>query len=138
MESMDVALKIAEVLTPLRLKILRSIVEEKHPEELAKDFGLTRQAMDKHLSILYSRGFLAKIVKYEGRPKVYYRLTDEGDELLRNFEGIANDFLMALRNRYKEELFTIDRMLVDGEISEGEYKKKKRTLDMRYGWVMKK
>ncbi len=128
--------RIAEVLTPIRLKILRMLFEEMHPEDIAREVGITRQGVDKHLALLYQFGLVDKRVKMEVRPMVFYRITPEGEELIRNFEDMAQSHIIGLKNRYKEELITLDRMLVEGNMSEAEYWKKRKELQKRFQWVM--
>ena len=128
--------KMSFIISPLRIRILESLMEEKHPEELAREFGITRQAVDKHLFLLYQYGLVDKRVKAGTRPMVFYQITAEGEELLQSFENIAEGHFVSVKKRYKEELFTLDRMLVNGELTEGEYKRRKNALDKRFGWVM--
>ncbi len=128
--------RIANVISPLRMEILRSLRKEAHPEELAREFGITRQAVDKHLSILYRYGFVDKRIREGPRPMVFYRITSDGEEFLHNFEDLVEGHIMNIRKRYKDELFSLDRMLVDGEISEGEYRNKRKALSKRFEWVM--
>jgi DNA-binding transcriptional ArsR family regulator len=126
----------AEVISPLRLQMLKELREDKHPEELAGKFGITRQAVDKHLAILYNLGLVDKRIKEGKRLMVFYRITSEGEEFLESFEDLAQGHLLSLRKRYKDELFTLDRMLVDGDITEREYRERKRALEKRFLWVM--
>jgi len=128
--------KMSFIVSPLRIRILESLMQEKHPEELAREFKITRQAVDKHLSLLYSYGLVDKRIKAETRPMVFYQITSEGEEFLQNFENIAEGHFVSVRKRYKEELFTLDRMLVSGELTEREYKRMKNALNERFGWVM--
>ncbi len=135
---MDIYSKTADLITPLRIKILREMRVEKHPEELANKFKITRQGVDKHLSILYQAGLIDKKIKDMKRPMVFYSLTSEGENFLQDFEKIAEELIMSLRKRYKEELFALDHMLVGGEISENEYRNRKRKLDERFDWVIER
>jgi len=130
--------EIAALISPLRLKMLNLLRREMHPEELAQEFGITRQAVDKHLSLLYKYGLVDKRIKEGARPMVFYRITSEGEEFLQNFEDLAQGHIVNIRKRYKEEIFSLDRMLVDGEITEMEYRGRKRALDRRFQWVMEK
>ena len=128
--------KIAEIITPIRLKILKMLGKERHPGEIAVELHITRQGVDKHLAMLYRYGLVDKRVKMEARPMVFYRITPEGEEFLRNFEDMAQSHIMSVRNRYKEELLNLDRMLVEGKINEAEYWRKRRELQKRFQWVM--
>jgi DNA-binding transcriptional ArsR family regulator len=129
---------IAAIISPLRLKMLDMLRKEMHPEELGRKFGITRQAVDKHLSLLYKYGFVDKRIKEGARPMVFYRITPEGEEFLQNFEDLLQGHIVNIRKRYKEEIFSLDRMLVEDEIDEKEYKSRKRALDKRFQWVMEK
>ena len=130
--------EMALVISPLRIKLLESLRDERHPEEMAREFGITRQAVDKHLSILYRFGLVDKRVKEGARLMVFYQITSEGEEFLQGFETLSEGHFVGLRKRYKEELINLDRMLVNGEMDEGEYRRRKRALEKRFGWVMEK
>ena len=132
---MDVEKKIAEVITPTRIAILHMLRDKKHPEEIARALNVTRQAVDKHLSLLYILGLVNKEIGVKNRPMVFYVITPEGEEFIQNFEYLVENHILNMRKRYKEELFNLDRMLVNGEISEREYKEKRNTLNKRLGWV---
>jgi len=127
----------AEIISPLRLRILESLKEEKHPSELASEFKITRQAVDKHLTLLYNYGLVDKRIKISHRPMIFYRITLEGEDFLQNLNEVAREHILSLRKRYKDELFILDQMLVDGKIDEREYLERKRNLDKRFSWVMK-
>ncbi len=129
---------IASIISPLRLKMLNLLRRERHPEELSREFGITRQAVDKHLSLLYKYGLVDKRIKEGARPMVFYRITSEGEEFLQNFEDLEQEHIVNIRKKYKEELIYLDRMLVDGEINEMEYRRRKRALDKRFQWVMER
>ncbi len=135
---MDFPEKIADMLNSTRIAVLRELREERHPDYLAEKFGVTRQAVDKHLSILYSLGMVDRRVKNEARLKVYYVITPEGEDFLDGFFDLAMNHLIALRKRYKEGLFNLDRMLVEGEMSEAEYRRMRKALDKRFSWVMER
>ncbi len=133
---MDISLEMAELLTSQRIVILRMLREERHASEIAERMGVSRQAVDKHLSLLYRFGLVDKRVKEGVRPMVFYRITSEGEEALQSFEDMASELVLALRKRYRSELINLDRMLVDGEITEREYRERRRSLDRRFRWVM--
>ncbi len=135
---MDSLATMAELVTPVRLKMLKALREEMHPGDLAKQFDMTRQAVDKHLSLLYRFGLVDKKVKVEIRPKVYYVITSEGEDFLENFEDLAMSHVLSVKKRYKDEIFTLDRMLVDGEITESEYRRRKRAVEKRFSWVIER
>ncbi|AGB04747.1 putative transcriptional regulator [Aciduliprofundum sp. MAR08-339] len=125
-----------DVLTPVRIKILRMLREEKHPEEIAEKLSITRQGVDKHLSILYLYGMVDKRIKMGRRPMVFYRITSEGEDFFQNFEELVENHILAIKNRYKEELLTLDRMLVDGKITENEYLRARKDMEKRFSWVI--
>lgn len=134
---MEISSIIAEVITPTRIRIMRMLRDSAHPESIAAELGISRQGVDKHLAILHRYGMVDKEVRIERRPMVFYRITPEGEELLRNFEDIAQNHLLAIKSRYRDSLLTLDRMLVDGEISEREYWKRRREMEKRFSWVKK-
>ncbi len=135
---MDMYSQVADVISPIRIRILRELKEEKHPEELAMEFNMTRQGVDKHLAILYQMGLVDKKIKEMKRPMIFYFLTKEGESFLQDFENMVENLVMDLRKRQREELLALDKMLVDGEISEAEYLRKKRNLEKRFRWVMER
>ncbi len=130
------AKNIVRVISPLRVEMLNLLRKEMHPEELARRFQITRQAVDKHLAILYRYGFIDKRIKESVRPMVFYRVTSEGEEFMQNLEDLVQGHIMNIRKRYREELLSLDRMLVEGEINEREYRNKIRGLEKRFGWIM--
>lgn len=132
---MNIEKKIVEAITPTRIAILRMFKDKKHPEEIAKVLNITRQAVDKHLSILYALGLVDKEIAVKNRPMVFYTLTPEGEEFIQNFEDLVENHILNMRKRYKQEIFNLDQMLVNGEISEKEYKEKRNALNKRLEWV---
>ena len=135
---MSIYKEITGVISPLRLEILRLLRKELHPEELAKKFNVTRQAIDKHLSVLYRYGLVNKRIKEGTRPMVFYRITSEGEEFLENLEDAIENYIISLKKRYKEELLNLDNMLVNGKINEGEYWRHRKSLEKRLEWINKK
>ncbi len=133
---MDFYYHVAELISPTRIKILRELKNEKHPEELAAEFEMTRQGVDKHLAILYNMGLVDKKIKDMKRPMIFYFLTKEGECFLQDFENLVENLVIDLRKRQREELLVLDKMLVDGKISEAEYLRKKSNLEKRFRWVM--
>ena len=113
--------KIAGVLTPMRIRILKMRKDELHPEKLAAETQISRQGVDKHLAILYRYGMVDKRIRMGKRPMVFYHITSDGEDFLQNFEELVENHILAIKNRYKGELLTLDRMLVEGEIDEREY-----------------
>ncbi len=97
---------------------------------------MSRQGVDKHLSILYEYGFIDKRVKMGKRPMVYYSLTSEGADFLSGFEDLVHSHILSIRDRYRESLAAFDRMLVDGEISEKEYWHLRKDIENRFRWVI--
>ena len=74
-------------LDPYYISILSYIRNNQpvHPKVLAKEYGVTRQAIDHRLKILEEYGYVKKIWK---NGKVYYVLTDSGLEKLNDFLDI--------------------------------------------------
>jgi len=135
---MDIYSRVAHIVSPIRIRLMRELRMEKHPEELAMEFDMTRQGVDKHLAILYQSGLVDKKIKEMKRPMIFYFLTKEGESFLQDFENLVENLAMDLIKRQKEELFSLDNMLVDGKISEAEYLGKKRDLEERFRWVMER
>ncbi|NPA74985.1 MAG: winged helix-turn-helix transcriptional regulator [Euryarchaeota archaeon] len=124
-----------ELLTPRRLEILKYLSKERHPEEIAAKFKISRQAADKHLSILYRAGMVSKKVKYGKRPMVYYQITDAGAKFISNVEDLIENHILGLQKEMKYQLRELDEMLVSGEISEREYRALRRKMEVRYRWL---
>ncbi len=125
---------VASQITATRLRILRMLRREKHPEEIAEELKITRQAVDKHLKILYDLGMVERKIKYGKRIQVYYEISEAGGEFLMNFEEIVNNYILSVRKSEREEIMKIDNMLVNGEINEREYLKRRKDIEKRFGW----
>ncbi len=128
---------IASQLTAVRIKILKMLKKEKHPEEIAEELEITRQAVDKHLKILYDLGMVKRKIKYGKRIQVYYEISEAGEEFLMNFEEMVNNYILSMRKSEREEIMKLDNMLVNGEINEREYWKRRKAIEGRLGWLKK-
>ncbi len=133
---MDSYSYVAGLISPTRIKILRELRGECHPEVLAKKFKMTRQGMDKHLAILYQAGLVDKIIKDDGRPMTYYTISQEGECFLQNFVDLVDNLVIDLKKRRKYELMSLDRDLVEDKLNEKEYLIKKKKIESRFKWVM--
>ncbi len=133
---MDSASKfILGILTPRRFEILKYLSKERHPDEIAAEFKISRQAADKHLSMLYRAGMVSKVVKYGKRPMVYYQITGAGAKFVSDVEDLVENHILGLKKEVRDQLRELDEMLVYGQISEEEYLRRRRIMERRLSWL---
>ena len=97
----------------------------KHPTEIAKEFDVTRMAIDKRLKKLKKNGLVepkACVSETSDRPILKYELTDDCITLLNSIDNGVNDF-------YKEKLRKLDLLLVTSKIEEDEYLTRRKELE---------
>jgi predicted ArsR family transcriptional regulator len=97
----------------------------KHPTEIAKEFEVTRMAIDKRLKKLKKHGLVepkACVSEKSDRPILKYELTEDCITLLNSIDNDVNDF-------YKEKLRKLDILLVTNRIKEDEYLIRRATLE---------
>ncbi len=117
--------------TEARLKVLDCLRSGRvHPDEIAKDLGIARQAVDYHLQILCDLGVISKgaMSGHKRRPRVSYSITSEGQQLLDGLENAVLNYSDLLEEAYRRKQRTIDDLLLDGEITEEEYRKRMERL----------
>ena len=120
-----------------RCKILEMLGEGyDHPDDLAEELGLTRQAVDKHLIELHEWGIVERnaVFQHQGRPKIIYELTKPGKKLMNTLDNLAERYKKTLLDRAEEEIKQLDMKLAMGEISEKIYRKKLRELKERWSY----
>ncbi len=105
-----------------------------HPEEIAERLGIKRQSVDKHLLILHELGIVERSAVFppEGRPRIVYRLTGAGRELIRDFEEVSRKHRERLFSMYRSEKRVLDMALAEGELSEEAYLRKLGELKKRF------
>ncbi len=135
----DDPLEILRITTsPTRLQILKLLQQGfDHPEDLAKKMKIRRQAVDKQLAELFYWGLVDRSAVFAatGRPRIVYRVTKRGADLVALLERAAQDFRAALREDLDRELESLESTLAAGEIAEEMYFKKRKEIEARYEWV---
>ncbi|MBS3782413.1 MAG: winged helix-turn-helix transcriptional regulator [Candidatus Thermoplasmatota archaeon] len=120
-----------------RCKILEMLWEGyDHPDDLAEELDLTRQAVDKHLVELHDWGMVERNAVFppEGRPKIIYELTKAGKRLMNTLDNLAERYRETMLERAEEEIEQLDMKLASGELSEKIYKKKVKEIKERWNY----
>lgn len=114
------------------VKCLREGIE--HPDDIAKEIGIIRQGVDKHLLELHALGIVDReaIFPPDGRPKIVYKMSGMGLELYGAIDKLIEDFYLRLKGRYERLKEDLDKRLIEGEISESVYLKQLEKLKSRY------
>jgi predicted ArsR family transcriptional regulator len=119
------SLKLLEVISS-NADLINSLREgAKHPTEIAKEFDVTRMAIDKRLKKLKKHGLVepkACVSEKSDRPILKYELTEDCITLLNSIDNDVNDF-------YQEKLRKLDLLLVTDKIEEDEYLAKREELE---------
>ncbi|OGS50676.1 MAG: hypothetical protein A3K65_09125 [Euryarchaeota archaeon RBG_16_68_12] len=102
------------------------------------DSRIRRQAVDKQLAELFYWGLVDRSAVFAatGRPRIVYRVTKRGADLVALLERAAQDFRAALREDLDRELESLESKLAAGEIAEEMYFKKRKEIEARYAWVV--
>ncbi len=105
-----------------------------HPEDIAEDLDMTRQAVDKHLIELHDWGLVERnaIFPHDGRPKIIYELTRECKQLAKVFDRIGDKYRNSMINRAEKDMEQFDIKLAEGEIAEKIYDKKINEIKKRW------
>jgi predicted transcriptional regulator len=97
----------------------------KHPKEMAKEFGISRVAVDKRLKKLKKLGLVEpkpSVSKNSDRTIIKYELSSGCLQLLDSIDDNVNDF-------YDQKLRELDILLATGEINEEDYLDHKERLE---------
>ncbi|MFP4000902.1 MAG: ArsR family transcriptional regulator [Thermoplasmata archaeon] len=120
-----------------RCRILEMLGEGyDHPDDLAEELELTRQAVDKHLVELHDWGMVERsaIFPHEGRPKIVYELTKQGKRLMNTLDSLAERYIETMIERAEDEIEKLDIKLASGELSEKIYRKKVDEIKDRWNY----
>ncbi len=120
-----------------RCKIIEMLSEGyDHPDDLAEDLDLTRQAVDKHLLELHDWGLVERnaIFPPDGRPRIVYELTTECKQLTKTLDRISDRYRQTIIDRAEREIENLDDKLADGDLSEKIYNKKVEKVKERWGY----
>jgi DNA-binding MarR family transcriptional regulator len=123
-----------------RLQILDLIaLGHDHPDDLAGKMDATRQAVDKHVQVLMSLGFIERdaVVAASGRAKVIYRVTPSTRELILEIGRLVGEYRTRIEERYKAEREELDRNLAEGIVDEESHARKTDDLRKRFAFVVK-
>lgn len=107
-----------------------------HPEDIADELDMTRQAIDKHLIELHDWGLVERNAVFppDGRPKIVYELTKEGKQLMNVFDKIGDRYRQTMIDRAEKEMEQLDSKLAHGEIIEKVYENKIKEIKKRWGY----
>ena len=105
-----------------------------HPEDIAEELGMTRQAIDKHLIELHDWGLVERnaIFPPDGRPKIIYELTKECKQLLKVLDKIGDRYRTSMIDRAEREMEQLDLKLIEDELAEKIYEKKIKEVKKRW------
>jgi DNA-binding MarR family transcriptional regulator len=98
----------------------------KHPNEIAKEFGISRVAIDRRLKKLKKLGLvepIPSVSKNSDRTVIKYKLTSACMQLLDSIDDNVNDF-------YHGKLKELDILLATRKVNEKEYLERKMKLEM--------
>src|SRR3972149_10260978 len=115
--------------TPTRPQILKLLQQGfDHPEDLAKKMKVHRQAVDKQLTELFYWGLVDRSAVFPptGRPRIVYRVTKRGGDLVALIERAAQDFRASFREDFERELEDLESKLAAGENAQGVYFQKRK------------
>ncbi len=110
-----------------RVKILEMLHDGyEHPDELADELDITRQAVDKHLKILHDWKLVEKkaIFPSEERHKIIYEPTSKSDKLISKLNQVAENYRVTLLDEARQEIEGLDTKLARSEITEDKYREK--------------
>ncbi len=97
----------------------------KHPKEMAKEFGISRVAVDKRLKKLKKLGLVEPkpcVSKNSDRTIIKYELSGACLQLLDSIDDNVTDF-------FNQKLRELDILLATGEINEVDYLEHKKRLE---------
>ncbi|MFQ5838585.1 MAG: hypothetical protein ACE5HJ_07355 [Thermoplasmata archaeon] len=123
------------VASPSRQRVLALLAKGvDHPEDLAHRLKLRRQSVDKQLLELYRWGFVDRSAVFpaDGRPRIVYRLSDRGQEFLRQLETLTQSYRDGILDDYRRSLDFLENKLAGGELDEDAYRTQRRSLEARY------
>lgn len=123
------------VASPSRQRVLALLAKGvDHPEDLAHRLKLRRQSVDKQLLELYRWGFVDRSAVFpaDGRPDIVYRLSDRGQEFLRQLETLTQSYRDGILDDYRRSLDFLENKLAGGELDEDAYRTQRRSLEARY------
>jgi predicted transcriptional regulator len=106
-----------------------------HPDEIAADIGIKRQAVDVYLVNLYKLGLVDRGSTFplkKKKPRLRYQLTERGIMLFKDVENLVERFREMLENDFHKAEEDLEVQLLDGKISEEIYRKRLAELKASY------
>lgn len=102
-----------------------------HPDEIAKDLKITRQAVNNHLDTLCRLGIIERAASAPGkeRPKIVYSLTSHGLQLLQDMDAALAHYQDLIDNAYQRAEASLDDLLLRGLITEEIYRDRLNKLN---------
>jgi predicted ArsR family transcriptional regulator len=119
----------------IRMEIIDAIAKgTDHPDDLAEKFKITRQAVDKHLTLMFSLGLLERAASYppDGRPRIVYTLSKGATDLVRDLRSRVQRYADDRHNEYLAEASRLDSKLASGDLSEDAHARKMAQLKRIY------
>ena len=110
------------------LNCLREGLE--HPDDISKAMGVVRQTVDWHLLKLRALDIVERVPvsSISGRPKITYRLSQDGEALIGNIEDLVEAHMEKLKEKFNKTHKELDMKLAMGDISERAYKESVKRL----------
>lgn len=124
--------------TPSCQRVLECLEEGlEHPDDISKAMNVVRQTVDWHLLKLSALGIVERIpiTSISGRPKITYRLGQDGRQLINDIETLVEEHMSKLRQKYEAIHRELDIKLARGEISERAYKEGVRRLKKEMDFI---
>jgi predicted ArsR family transcriptional regulator len=119
----------------VRMDILEAIAKgTDHPDDLATKFKITRQAVDKHITLMYSLGLLERAASYppDGRPRIVYTLSKGATDLIKDLRMRVQRYADDRNDEFLAEVSRLDSKLASGELSEDAHARQVDRLKKRY------
>ncbi len=108
-----------------------------HPDDISKKLDVVRQTVDWHLIKLSALGIVDReaVSSLSGRPRVIYKLTKDGEKLIKNIESMVGQHYTQLMKEFERQQSELDRQLARADISEEVYLEKVKKLEKERGIV---
>ena len=105
-----------------------------HPDEIANDMGLKRQAVDPYLINLYRLGIIDReaVYPFKGKPRISYKITEKGIILLKALEDLIARHRDEREHDFRHAWEALELELLDGNITEEVYRKRLAELKSSY------
>jgi predicted ArsR family transcriptional regulator len=122
-----------------RLQVIELIgLGHDHPDDLASKMETTRQAIDKHLTMLSSVGLVERhaVFSPSGRARVAYRLTDGTRELIEEVGRKFGAHAARIQATCLEAREALDRDLAQGRLDRESHARKVADLKRQFAFFL--